>query len=195
MRRIQYSITIVALVLAVIHIINPGIAIDSITLTLFFIAIIPWLVPLFKSLEFPGGWKVEFQKLEKVTEKVEKAGLLANEEKAAKETTFPFESVARDDPNLALVGLRIEIEKRIRNIAECHSIPSEKLGIGRLLQVLMERQVFGRDEANVLRDLLRLLDPAAHGADVNWDAAKWAIETGPRIIIALDERIDKIRGV
>ena len=193
MKKIQYAITISALVLAAIHVIRPDIAIDYITLTLVFIAIIPWLVPLFKSLEFPGGWKVEFQKLEKVTEKVERAGLLANEEKVTKETSFPFEAVARDDPNLALIGLRIEIEKRIRNLAESHGIPPNKKGLRQLLQVLIEREVLRWDEINVLQDLLELLSPAAHGAGVNWMAVQWAIEIGPRIIIALDERFVKTK--
>lgn len=95
MRKIQVAITLSALVLVVIHVVFPHIAIDYITLTLIFIAVIPWLVPLFKSMEFPGGWKVEFQQLEKVTAKVEKAGLLANEEKVLKETQFSFETAAQ----------------------------------------------------------------------------------------------------
>jgi hypothetical protein len=62
-RTLQYGITIAAIVIALIHLIFPNIKIDAITITLLFIALIPWLSPLFKSLEFPGGWKIEFQEM------------------------------------------------------------------------------------------------------------------------------------
>jgi hypothetical protein len=37
-------------------------------LTLLIVATVPWLAPLFKSLELPGGWKVEFQELRKAAQ-------------------------------------------------------------------------------------------------------------------------------
>ena len=63
MRRLQYGITIAALLIALAHLIWPNLNIDAITITLLFIALVPWLSPLFKSLEFPGGWKIEFQEM------------------------------------------------------------------------------------------------------------------------------------
>jgi len=38
------------------------------------VAVVPWFAPLFKSLEFPGGWKVEFQELQKAAIRAEQAG-------------------------------------------------------------------------------------------------------------------------
>ena len=64
-------VTLVALLLALSHLIWPTLAIDTVTLVLLVIAIIPWLAPLFKSLEFPGGWKVEFQELQKAAQRAE----------------------------------------------------------------------------------------------------------------------------
>jgi hypothetical protein len=62
-RKLQYGITILALVIALLHLIFPNLKIDAITVTLLLIALVPWLSPLFKSLEFPGGWKIEFQEM------------------------------------------------------------------------------------------------------------------------------------
>ena len=45
-----------------LHVLFPGIQVDAITVSL--IAIVPCLAPLFKSIELPGGVKVEFQELE-----------------------------------------------------------------------------------------------------------------------------------
>lgn len=64
LKSLQYGITVVALFVALAHLIWPSLTIDAITVTLLFIALVPWLTPLFKSLEFPGGWKIEFQDFE-----------------------------------------------------------------------------------------------------------------------------------
>jgi hypothetical protein len=67
-QKLKITITITALCVALAHLIWPDLKIDSITLGLFFIALIPWLSPLFKSLKLPGGWEVQFQE---VKEKVD----------------------------------------------------------------------------------------------------------------------------
>jgi hypothetical protein len=68
------GITVSALVLIVAHLCWPDISIDPITVTLFVIGIVPWLSSIFKSLEFPGGGKLEFQELkEKVGPIIDKA--------------------------------------------------------------------------------------------------------------------------
>ena len=61
--KLKYAITIIAILIALAHLIWPSLSIDAITLTLLFISLIPWLSPLFKSLEFPGGLKIEFKEL------------------------------------------------------------------------------------------------------------------------------------
>jgi len=71
---LKYFITIVALIIVFAHLKWPALNIDAITVILLFIALIPWLSPLFKSIEFPGGWKVEYQEYkEKVDSMVAKA--------------------------------------------------------------------------------------------------------------------------
>lgn len=153
------------------------------------IAIIPWLVPLFKSLEFPGGWKFEFQELEKVEKKIGKAGLLDSVTVVGKAPEYSFQMVAEEDPKLALAGLRIEIEKRLKNIAEIKKISTYNKGISPLFRILSEQQVLSNEERSVLADLVGLLNNAVHGAEVDHRAAQWAIEIGPRILKGLDERL------
>jgi hypothetical protein len=48
---------------ALIHLFYPNLKIDAITITLLLIALFPWLSPLFKSIEFPGGWKFKFREM------------------------------------------------------------------------------------------------------------------------------------
>src|SRR3990172_7427214 len=60
---LKVGITVAALLIALVHLIWPNLNIDAITVTLLFVALVPWLSSIFKSLEFPGGWKIEFQEI------------------------------------------------------------------------------------------------------------------------------------
>ncbi len=50
-------ISLVALLLALAHILFPNARVDLTTVFLFVVAALPWLAPLFKSVELPGGLK------------------------------------------------------------------------------------------------------------------------------------------
>jgi hypothetical protein len=189
--RLRQFVSMGALLLALAHIIWPQLAIDAIALALIVIAILPWLAPLVKSLELPGGWKVEFQDLQKAASRAESAGLLA----AApldKEATFSFQSIANRDPNLALAGLRIEIEKRLSSLAEIHGLNSRRpMGVGQALRALAQAEVLTNEERSILADMVNLLNSAVHGAEVDSRAAAWAIDVGPRLLTSLDERVSE----
>lgn len=190
-KKIQIRITLVAGSIATAHIIWPNLSIDAITLVLLIIAIIPWLAPVIKSFELPGGYKIELKELETAKDKVEKAGLLSKEDESPSIPQFSFQMVANEDPNLALAGLRIEIERRLNEIAESRKINADKKGIRQLLDVLSNQNVLTNEERGVLADLSGLLNRAVHGAEVDNRAAQWAIEVGPRILRALDEKLMK----
>lgn len=190
-KNIRIGISVVAGLIAAAHIIWPNLSIDSITIALFIIAIIPWLVPLIKSLELPGGYKFELQDLEIAKNEAEKAGLLSKEEESPESSQYSFQMVANDDPNLALAGLRIEIERKLNEIAESRSIDSHHKGVRQLLEILSQHNVLTNEERSVLADLSGLLNRAVHGAEVDNRAAQWAIEIGPRILKALDEKLKR----
>ena len=54
---ISVIVTVAALALAVLHVIFPSAKIDAVTLVLLAIAVVPWLAPILKTIELPGGWK------------------------------------------------------------------------------------------------------------------------------------------
>jgi hypothetical protein len=67
---LSVAISLAALSVAAVHVALPDKKIDAITVGLLVVAVIPWLAPILKSIEGPGGWKVEFRELEqKVEEK------------------------------------------------------------------------------------------------------------------------------
>lgn len=179
-------VTGTAVALAIGHLVWPAAAIDAITATLLLVAIVPWLQPLFKSLELPGGVKVEFQDLERVAARADAAGLLASSPPTER-PRYSFLEVASSDPNLALAGLRIELERRLELLAHSRGELPPK-GVGNLLRFLNSRELIGGQEREVLSDLAVLLNSAVHGARVDPEAAKWALEMGPRILQALEDR-------
>ena len=189
-KRLRQVVTLAAILLALAHVIWPGISIDAITLALIVIAILPWLTPLVKSLELPGGWKVEFQDLERVKSRADTAGLLAAKPSKVEES-FSFQSIAEMDPNLALAGLRIEIEKRLAKLAEVSGIEQRgrAMGVGQLLRALTQHEVLTNDERSILADMVNMLNAAVHGAAVDRRSADWATDIGPRLLTSLDERI------
>lgn len=191
MKILQIIITLCALLIAAIHSIWPNLKIDAITLALIVIAILPWLAPILKSLELPGGWKIEFKDLKNTEEKAEKVGLLASRSAIEITPQYSFLLVAEDDPKLALAGLRIEIEERLNKIAKANKLISHRKSVGQLLRGLSEKELLTHEERSVLSDLVGLLNRAVHGGEVDPRAAQWAIDVGPRILKGLDERLKR----
>jgi len=182
-------ISAVAVALAIAHIGYPSARIDGIILGLIAIALLPWLGSVFKSIELPGGLKVEYPELERAGADAAEAGLLAAVSKKKEEPAYV--AIAQEDPNLALAGLRIEIERRLRTIAAARALEVERRGISQLLRVLRTQNVLSPNEDGVLNDLVGLLNRAVHGAEADPRAAQWAIEVGPQLLAALDDRVSK----
>jgi len=184
---VRIAITTVALLVAVGHLIWPNLKIDSTAVALLVIAVIPWLGSIFKSIEFPGGAKVEYPDLEKARQSASRVGLLSAETSLKEVPSFI--AIAEEDPNLALAGLRIEIEKRLRTMAARHGIDARRMSIGQLLRALSSAGALSDEQRSVLNDLVGTLNMAVHGAEVSRQSAEWAIDVGPRLLASLDERL------
>jgi hypothetical protein len=200
-------ITVIALAIMIAHRIWPNIEIDGTTIILIVIAVLPWLAPIIKSLELPGEFKIELQDIKSATTKV--IGVAAAELPAVsvkatdtigvtdavratvisktEQAINKLRGIAEDDPNLALVGVGIEIEKRLLELAEKHQIVAKGKTAGQLLWSLRDAGILTSGEAAGLRDLIALRNQAAHGAVVSSEAAKWVLDVSPSILAVLDE--------
>src|SRR3989339_1831050 len=143
-RKIQILITVALLLVVCVHLIWPSLKIDGITLTLIVVAVIPWLAPVFKSLELPGGFKFEYQDLERVEQKAKAAGLVKDRPTQTVQK-YTFMDLVESDPQLALAGLRIELEKSLKALAEQHRaegyVKSRHASISRIMRDLYEKQI------------------------------------------------------
>lgn len=182
-RATKWVITVGALLVVGVRMIWPALAIDAVALGLLGLAVLPWLSGVIKSAELPGGWKVEFRDLQEAGQKVT-AGIPDRGPIPAPS----YLAVASIDPNLALVGLRIEIEKRVRELAGRYGLADNR-SLTRMIEELRMRGVLRSDSASGLRDLIQAGNQAAHGADVDGRATQWAMDYGPEVLAALESSV------
>ena len=199
-KRTKFIISIVSTLTAIAHLIFLKVSIDIITVILIALAIIPWLETLFKSVELPGGVKLEFQELEKIEKEAKKIGLISSVEVTEKvevnknNPKYYFVEIAEKNQELALVNLRIEIEKRLREIATKYSIETQKYSVIKLIDALAQKNILTIQETTVLKDMISTLNHAAHGVEYDQRNAQWVIDNGPAIVDSLENRIAN-RGV
>lgn len=179
-------LSVFAIGAAITHAIVPSIVIDSVTVALLAISVAPWLGVLFKSLELPGGVKIEYHDLKVIGEKARDVGLITGEAPGPKsEDQKVYERIAAEDPNLALAGLRIEIEKALVLLGANHGISDSRVSVGWIVRELTKDRILPEGTASVMTDLLPMLNKAAHGAQVDQQSAQWALTAGAQILNAL----------
>ena len=138
-KNLKLAISAAFFTLLVLHRIFPDYVLDNTSLYLALLAVLPWVLPLIpkyiKSFKLPGGFEVELNG-EKIDEAV-KALQAVQPKEEKKEAKIP-EMITNslppkpkiisggigiipplfDDANLSLIDLGIEIEKRVKNLAE-----------------------------------------------------------------------------
>ena len=142
------------------------VAISATTLGLVTIAALPWLLPYLqrsnlgiRKLKTPGGFEFEFSEFAK---EAEEAGLLKTTDKK-----YSFEEIYDRDPNLALAGLRIEIERRINTLSELAGLPQRRRSMGSAIRDLNKNGVFQGHEFSLLADLIPALNAAVHAQNLD----------------------------
>jgi hypothetical protein len=218
----KIAISAICVLLGTGHLIWPNVNIDLVIVVLLAVAILPWLAEVIRSVEFPGGFKIELQDVKAATEKVtgsraataeysiacsesvtatekvtvSRAATVGPPTTPAREENLEFlREVARGDPNLALVGLRIEIERRLSQLAQLAQLPAARRSAGVMLRDLVAHEQVDRQTAAGLGDLIALGNQAAHGAEVSSNAATWALDTGPLILEMLDSLLARSRNM
>jgi hypothetical protein len=179
-------VTLAAIILIAVHLIWPELKIDAITLGLLIVAVLPWLTTLIESAKLPGGWEVKFRDVKAAGQKIIDQATSAETKRLAPKPSYL--EISDQDPNLALVGLRIEIEKRLRALAEKYQI-KEQRSMMRMFNELHSRGILNDASLSGLQELVMSGNQAAHGAKVESGVADWAFNYGPQILSALDERL------
>jgi hypothetical protein len=206
--QLRKYVSVAAVALAAVHVLWPSLGIDFVTISLVVVAIIPWILPVLKSLELPGGVKIEFKDVKQATEKVTQVTIQpanathrvtsAGAELALQpQTNDPLATlrhIASTDPKLAFVGFRIEVEKRILAIAERAAVQAQGRPLTRIVRDLQEREILPGSVASGLSDLIALGNRVAHGVDVAPEAVDWLLDVGPSLLGTLDDALNSMQN-
>lgn len=184
--RVKVAISTACGLLIVLRLVFPEVKVDAITIGLLVVAVLPWVIAFIDSAKFPGGWEVSFREVRDAGEKIASSAGPAS--KPAEHQALSFLHVANLDPNLALVGLRIEIEKRVRVLAESEGL-SARQPLTRLIRELRARELVPGGALNGIEELVMAGNEAAHGARVDNRVSQWAMDYGPDVIGVLDSLI------
>ena len=184
---LRVTITVAATVLGVAQISLPDLKIDSITVGLFVLAILPWLAALIQRAKLPGGWEITFRDVQDAGRRA--APAKGGDDRAKPSLPFSVLEVADLDANLALVYLRIEIEQRLRIIAERAELNSTG-SLARLFRDLRRSRIIDDAAFSGLEELIHAGNQAAHGAQVEPSVRDSVLQLAPSIINALDQLID-----
>lgn len=180
--KIKVAISIVALSLIISRLIWPEIKVDGITIGLAVVAIIPWLTSIVESMKFPGGWEIKLRDVSAAGAKV------ATEIQTTADRTQPPILTEGLDPNLAMVELRIEIEKRLRKLAALNGV-EENRSLSSLSVELRKREILTDGAFTGLLQMVSAGNQAAHGASVEPSLSAWASSQGNAVLSSLDEII------
>jgi hypothetical protein len=219
MGKIKYFISFAAIILLLLHIFLPSLGIDLTAIALLFISVLPFAGPLLKALassgvkklELPGGIKIELADAKAATDKVIRGwgnlslppfkasgtGTVSKSDDLRRQ--IPSEDpiayireVGKTDSNLSLVAFRIEVEKRLRKLAESFQIKSDKTSLGQLIRELQNKRILPSEVASGLMDLVALGNRAAHGVEVSPNAADWVLDIGSSIILVMDNLLKDV---
>jgi hypothetical protein len=103
------GVTVVAVSAAAAHVIWPNLKIDTITVVLLVVALLPWLGHLLDSIEMPGGWKVKYRSLEQRQDSVEQ---VATDATSTAQAAFGA-AQAVESPTMDTVRLLVEEYDRL----------------------------------------------------------------------------------
>jgi hypothetical protein len=87
--------------------------------------------------------------------------------------------MAQQDPNLALAGLRMEIDILARNLAKGFQLEfNSREATGVLMRRLRDRSAITQNQYELIQKVLRLCNAAVHGKSISREEAELVIDVG-----------------
>ncbi|PWQ97565.1 DUF4145 domain-containing protein [Leucothrix arctica] len=183
MKIISGLISIIFIILASLHIFVDAVTIDVIAIMLIVLASLPWTLPYLKSFELPGGVKIELKDVQTAIEKVSGG----DDEPSVETSDYDYlKVISAHDPSLALVAIRIEIEKAVRSTLDSEERP---IPLSRAINELISNGTITRSIASGLTEFIQLGNQAAHGVEVDAQAADYVIENAANILKPFKEQL------
>ena len=183
-------ISVLFLVLFALKVFLRVVEIDFIDLSILVLAFLPWIIDHVASLEINGVGKVELinKKERDNLEQYAEDGKEKNNEKETPE--YSFSNLRYVDTKLGLAGMRIEIEKTLKDIASHNQLNIQNPTIKKLTDVLFQHQLISSKERAVIFDLVGILNRAVHNdiSEYQINDLDWAWDLGIQLLNSLKKR-------
>ena len=199
LKSVSIGISLLCIFLIIIHAIFPHFAIDTTTVALIVILIFPWLLPYIKTLKLPGGIEItprEIARLEYITRR----SAIGTIQVAMRAPTLrgpplpppqPTRSMLfKADPNLALASLRLDIERKLREIARSRELDVERLPLRQVLNTIRLTEIIGPSEFESLSMIIKVCNKAVHAEEVDPKLALRVLGMGDLALQYLDSKIE-----
>jgi hypothetical protein len=178
-------ILVLGILLIIIHGLWPNVfLVDGVTVGILLILFLPDLARYLKRARILGA-EFEFkEKIEEIKKNVQSSVEKAKkDEKAGKYKISPFETFKvsavkkvlelESDPSLALAALRMEIERKLRTIADFLDIPEkERMPLFIIIEALGKKEMLYSEQMRALREIIILCNKAIHGYNVKKEEAE-----------------------
>lgn len=149
------------------------------------LAFLPWIVDRLESFKAPGGLEMKFRDAKQTVE--------TSSIQPQPEDKKPFEDFSSDDPSMYSALLRVEIERRIRRLAEENGVATglssaafkRPTTLRNLCDKLAEEQIISKEARSLIYDLLPALNRAVHGEELGSEAKDFVVDYGPKVLAIL----------
>jgi len=201
--KMRWAGALLCLILIVAHALFPSILIDTNTIILLLIILLLWLFPYIESINFPGGGGIKL--LQREVNRLEEQKEVENLLKPPTAPEIPPQEkvitgiVSEDplvftaeDPNLVLAALRIDMEKKIRELASVSKIPDAGRTVYSLINSLVNKRRLPHSEARYIEGILQVCNKAVHGIAVDAFSAARVVRLGKDVIKWLNSLIEII---
>ncbi len=181
------------------------------------------LIASLEHLKLPGGaeldWKRQVREAEQAAERVDAtpraatsptqpaqaqlSSRLQEHGLLSSPTNYDWEyysKLAESDPNLALAGLRMEIERMLQNMARVSGVEYDPFRTtpNRFIGLLRSKDVLGPEEYDLLRSVISVANAALHGRDVTEGDAQRTIQSASAFkdsyLAFMDPAISRLGG-
>lgn len=88
-----------------------------------------------------------------------------------------YRDIAKQDPTLALAGLRIELEIIGKNLAKGFGVDIPTGGVTSVFKALAQENAITNNQYNLIQSIVRLANSAIHGTPVTRDDANSVLDT------------------
>jgi hypothetical protein len=152
---------------------------------------LPLVLPRISVIHFPGGARVDMQQLERA----EQAADQMDTGGEVREIDPALASALDANDEIALAGIRIEIERYLRKLMEFSSSKRKSnnyISMRTMMNILYEEKLLDDDERMLLLDIIPILNAAVHAETIQPDVRRTVIRVASTIIARLQSKLEEL---